>query len=85
MQFFSHLNICFGCSKEPSHAIFQSFEHMFWVLKRTVSLRRLFRAPKTNVEMFEKLHVFSKFCQQENRLIETALLNIKKIVFWYDF
>ena len=25
-----------------TYTIFQSFEHLFWVLKRTVSLRRLF-------------------------------------------
>ena len=29
-----------------TYAIFQSFEHLFWVLKRTVSLRRLFWASR---------------------------------------
>ena len=37
------------CSKNCNYFLTHQFKHVFWVLKRTVSLRRFFGVPTTHV------------------------------------
>ena len=45
-----------------NHLLFLNQKTILLMLKRAVSMRRFFWAPKTKVQMDEKLHVFSQFC-----------------------
>ena len=45
-----------------NHLLFLNQKTIFLMLKRAVSMRQFFWAPKTKVQMDEKLHVYSKFC-----------------------
>ena len=59
--FFLDQNICCEYSKEPSQwdGSFEHLKHMLWVIKRTISMRRFFWAPKTYAKIMGNKNIYN--------------------------
>ena len=54
-------NICFGCSKEPSHrnGSFEYSKHMFWLRNKKINFRHALITKVLNFDSLRHSHQFS--------------------------
>ena len=90
-----NINICFGCSKEPSHwdGSFEHPQHMFWLRNKKI----IFEYTLLSEGMIGIKKISQKLCifsypsistfvlgAQKNRLIETVLFSTHNICFGWE-